>query len=290
MGRLVQITQNFAGYMTLFDPDGGSGNTLKREFATWTATTNDRYVYACLDNDVTATNTVPATSSLGYLLTQAKASGTCLIYDTVNGFKTPAFILGAIASVDFTETQGRITFKFRSQSGLDPGVTDETVSINLTSNAYNFYGAYATSEQEFTFFAQGTVTGEFVWLDSYINQIWLNSSFQADLMVFLTNVKSVPYTQTGRDAIAAACQSTINAGLNFGAYSKGVALSDLQKAEVNNAAGLDISGALFALGWYFQVLPGSQGARVARTSPPCTFWYCDGGSVQQINLSSIELQ
>jgi len=290
MASLVQITQNWAGYTTLFDPDGGSGNTQKLAFANWTAAQNNRWLYVCNDNDATATNTVPATSSLGYLLTQSNASGICLIYDPVNTYQTSAFILGAMASIDFTETQGRITFKFKSQSGLPPGVTNQTTAENLIANAYNFYGAYATANQNFTFFSPGSVTGKFVWLDSYVDQIWLNNSFQSDLMIFLTQVKSVPYTQAGRDAIIAACGTTINAGLNFGAFSPGVELTSLQKQEVNNAAGLDITGALFTQGYYFQVLPGNPSARAARTSPPCTFWYCDGGSVQQINLASIEIQ
>jgi hypothetical protein len=31
-------------------------------------------------------------------------------------------------------------------------------------------------------------------------------------------------------------------------------------------------------------------ARAARTTPPCTFWYLDGGSVNSIALASIEAQ
>ncbi len=69
-----------------------------------------------------------------------------------------------------------------------------------------------------------------------------------------------------------------------------VALSELQKAEVNSAAGLKISDTLSLQGFYLQILDALPQVRVARGSPPCTFWYMDGGSIQKINLTSVEVQ
>jgi hypothetical protein len=62
-----------------------------------------------------------------------------------------------------------------------------------------------------------------------------------------------------------------------------------QAAEVNNDAGVTISTTLNQRGWYFQVLDATPQVRAARASPPCTFWYMDGQSVQQLNLSSIDV-
>jgi hypothetical protein len=113
---------------------------------------------------------------------------------------------------------------------------------------------------------------------------------QLDMVVLLTQVKSIPYNAAGRALIEASVTDTINAGLNFGAIRSGVTLSALQASEVNSDAGLKIDGVLSTRGWYFQVLDASPTVRQARGSPPCTLWYMDGQSVQAISLASIELK
>ncbi|WP_408872054.1 DUF3383 family protein [Gluconobacter sp. DsW_056] len=55
---------------------------------------------------------------------------------------------------------------------------------------------------------------------------------------------------------------------------------------------MPIASTLQTRGWYFQPNASTAPAadRVARTSPPCKFWYTDGQSVQSINLASVEVQ
>lgn len=289
MAALTVLAQNWATFFTAFDPDGGSGNTVKLAFAAWAATTSDRYAYICVDTDSSPTTTVPATGSLGYLLAQAADSGTCLIYSPVD-IGLGAFVAGAAASVDYTETNGAITFDFRSQSGLVAQVTDQTIAANLRANGYNFYGAWATANQGFIFFNPGYVSGEYQWLDAYLNQIWLNNALQLALMELLTNSKSVPYGTLGTTLIKAACADPINQANNFGMFQAGVQLSAAQVAEVNAAAGVAIDGVLTAQGWYLQVKPATAQVRAARQSPPLSLWYLYRESVQTINLASIELQ
>ena len=201
-----------------------------------------------------------------------------------------AFIAGAIASIDFTETNGRTNLSFRSQAGITPNVTDLTVYNNLKANGYNCYCDVATANDQFIFLSPGLVTGAFAWLDSYVDQIWLNNALQLALIVLLTEAKSVPYNEAGYGLIRAACMDPINQGLNFGAFRAGVPLSALQAAQVNSAAGLKIDGTLTTQGWYLQILPATAQVRAARGTPPMTFWYMNGQSVQQINLASIEIQ
>lgn len=287
MTALTIVTQDWATFMLLTDPDGGSGNVTKLAFALWTSQQNNRYCFVCWDTDASPTATVPATSSLGYLLAQSAYSGTALVY---NNASIAAFVCGSAASIDFTERKGRATFAFKSQSGLTPTATDATTAANLAANGYNYYGVWATANDEFIFFNKGVVSGLFVWLDSFVNQIWLNNQFQLALMVLLTQVKSIPYNSDGYDLIRQSLMDTINQGLNFGAFRAGVTLSSLQAAEVNNAAGLRISETLNRQGWYLQILDALPQVRQARGSPPCTFWYMDGESVQTINLASILLQ
>jgi hypothetical protein len=84
----------------------------------------------------------------------------------------------------------------------------------------------------------------------------------------------------------------ITQAVNFGAIREGVQLGSAQAQEVNTAAGRKIDGILSSRGWYLQVLASQATAQVRanRQSPPCKFWYMDGGSVQQLNLASVMIQ
>lgn len=285
MTALVRINQNWATFMTAFDMDGST----KILFCAWVNGQNNRYAYVCWDTEITATTTVPATASIGYIVNSLGYSGSFIIYEATD-LNLAAFVCGAIASIDFEETNGRATLAFRRQAGLMPSVTDGTVAANLLLNHYNFYGAYATANDQFVWLYDGKVSGTFIWMDSYINQIWLNNAFQLALMTLLGASKSIPYNSAGYALIEAALADPINAGLNFGAFRAGVTLSAAQIAEVNADAGADIADTLQTRGWYLQILDASATVRAARGSPPCTFWYMDGESVQKINLTSVNVQ
>jgi hypothetical protein len=289
LNSIIAITQNWACFMTAFDPDNGSGNTVKLAFAAWANGQNKRFVYSCWDTDIAATQT-GQTTTMGYILNQSNSDGTALVYAPVNGAAAAAFICGTTASIDFSQTQGRITFAFKGQSGLGPDVTSQVIATNLEANGYSYMGAFSTADDNFTFLYPGSVTGVFNWLDSFVNQIWLTNQFQLALMLLLTQVRSIPYNPVGYGMIRASLTDPINQAQNFGAFQPGVTLSNLQAIEVNTAAGLNIAPTITNVGWYLQVKDASPQTRAARGSPPCTFWYADGGSVQRINLASIEVQ
>lgn len=296
MNALVAQNNNWVCFMTAFDPDGGSGNTQKLAFSAWKNSKNNRYAYVCWDHDITPTQSVPAASSLGYLLTNNNDSGTYLQWEP-SDLNQAAFICGAAASIDFSETNGRISFAYKAQAGLVAGVTDPTVAINLggnpqgtdRGNGYNFYGAYANANQGFVWEQRGFVTGPFQWFDSYINQIWFNSFAQSALLNLLASVKSIPYDAAGQALMEAALATPINAALNFGMFGPGT-LTSAEAAAVNAQAGAVIAPALQTSGYYLQILTANPTARASRTTPPATFWYLDLGAVQSINLASVALQ
>ena len=289
MDGIVEDTQNWATFMTTFNPDE-SGNANKVAFAEWVNGTNSRYAYAGWDDDITATESDDATATFGNIVKTDQLSGTCAIYDPANGPSIAAFVCGIAASLDFTATNGRATFAFRSQGGLVAGVTTATAADNLLANGYNFYGAYATANDDFLFLQNGGVSGKFEWMDSYMNQIWFNNALQLALVELLANSNSIPYNQAGYNLIKAACADPINAALNYGAMRAGVTLSAQQAAEVNAAAGVKVSDVLQYQGWYLQVLDASPQVRQARGSPPINLWYMDGESVQVIVVNSVLVQ
>lgn len=301
MTNLVAVTGDWATFMTLIDPDFGSGSTQKQAFAAWVNTTNDGYCYTAWDTDITPTITFPAPSSLGGILQANDSSGTFLIWapDNIQGPIKAALFLGTVASIDFTQRNGRITIAFKSQSGIVADVTNQTIAHNLAGdpqsigqfgNGYNFYGVYATRSQEFIGWNRGTITGDFQWADTYINEIWLNNALQQAIMELLFNVYSIPYNNSGYAMIEAACLDPIQAAVLFGAIRPGITLSNSQISQINNSAGVDVASTVSQRGWYLQIADAAPQVRAARASPPCTLWYTDGQSVQAITLASIEVQ
>ena len=93
------------------------------------------------------------TTCFGAQLKAAAYDGTAPIY---GGLDKAAFLCGAIASIDFTETQGRITLAFKNQSGLSVDVDNAADADNLKENGYNYYGAWANPPNDrFTFLYPG---------------------------------------------------------------------------------------------------------------------------------------
>lgn len=288
MAGIIAVTQNWATFMTVFEPV----TATKVLFADWVQTTNERFAYVAWDSDVTPL-AGDAPASFGGLMVAGAFDGIFPVYepatDEGNGRKA-AFVCGCAASIDFEQPNGRITFAYKGQSGLTADITDAVQALNLEANGYNFYGAWATANDRFVNMQRGTTPGAWRFFDAYVNQIWLNSELQLAFMVLLTSIKSLPYNSTGYNLLRSAALDPIQAALLAGVIQPGVTLSNSQKAQVNTAAGANISDTLQSAGYYLQILDASPEARALRQSPPMTLWYTDGGSIQNIELASIDVQ
>jgi hypothetical protein len=282
MSSIIAVTQNWASFSSAFQPDLAG----KEAFALWTSQQNGRYLYVPYDTDATAAQTPASYTGLGNYLSTNNLSGTAPMWQDP---LLSAFVMGAIASIDFNRQNARITLAFKSSASAITQVTDLTTAENLKANGFSFYGAYATANQQFTYLYNGQVSGSYKFIDSYVNSIWFTNQCQLALMSLVTSVGSIPYNADGYGLIKAALQDPVNQALNFGAMRAGVVLSASQIAQVNAAAGVKIDDTLANRGWYLQVKdPGPQ-ARQNRTTPICSIWYMDGESVQQITLASIDI-
>jgi hypothetical protein len=274
-------TQNWATFTTMWEPLIAD----KEAFAAWTNSQNQRFLYVCWDTDVQATVN-GSTTCFGVVSKTAEYDAVLCVYNTL---ALAVMALGTAASIDFNRRNGRITFAFKTQSGFPATVTDETISANLLANGYSYYGTYATANDSFTFFYDGKISGKWLFADTYVDQIYINSQFQLALMELLTNIKSIPYNDAGYALIRAAMLDPIAQGLNSGIIRTGIALSSAQAAEINSAAGLDVSSDIEKQGYYLQILdPGAQ-VRGNRGTPVINFWYTDGGAVHKISLASIDI-
>lgn len=282
MTSITGVTLSWTSFMTTFEPLLAD----KIAFGTWTAQQNNKFAYVAWDTDVNAIVSGD-TTSFGPQVTALNLTGSVPIYKDPN---VAAFVLGAAASLDFSQTNGRTTFGYMVGAGLVASVTDRTVYRNLTANGYNCYAQFATSADKRTMYQKGSIGGAFKWQDSYMGQIKLNSALQIALIDFMQGIGSNPYNLSGYTALELAMAGPINDALNFGTIRTGVTLSTGQKANVNAAAGKQIDTVLSTRGWYLLIGDATPEVRAVRGSPPMKLFYMDGGSMQQLTLASVAVQ
>lgn len=285
MTYALNLTQNFGVITHVREQD----RATKEAFAEWNTLQNSRFAYIAQDTAGSALEANNA-ASFGAWLKDTEQNGTTPYYGTL---QQVAALCGGIAAIDFKRTNGRRNIMFMKQSGLPATVTDEDDYTALMSNGYTFYASFATANDEFRFTTNGAVSGAFKWLDNYVNQIYLNAQFQLALMTMLTSYGFISYNETGKAIHRAALLDPIREMVNFGAIvplTDPAALSEQQKSIINTQAGYDVTPSLLATGWAIDIKTPDAQTRGLRGSFPLTFWYTDGGSVQQVNLASINVQ
>lgn len=285
MNQITGLTQNWATFLTVAEQT----LTVKEAFAAWVQTTNKRYLYVCQDSDVTALQ-ANASGSFGAIVNAANDDGIMPVYDNSGTGVLAALQCAITASINFAQQNGRTTFAFRGQAGLTAQITDQTTYNNLLGNGYNCYASFATANAQFTQNQPGQISGVFGWADTYINQIYLNASFQLAIMTLLASTPAVPYVTRGYNLIRGSLLTPIKAALNFGSIVAGVSLSGTQSAALNAATGdPNATATIQNTGWYLQILDPGSIVRGNRGTPVINFWYTDGGSVQQISMSSTDV-
>lgn len=283
MQTVADQTQNFVSFTHL---DELTDDEIV-DFATWNDAQDDRFLFVAW-TDAAAAITNSDTTSPAVRIAALELSGTASIYAP-----TPdkaVFVLGYAGSIDFNRDNGRTVAAFRRGPGLRADVTNQTVANNLLANGYSFYGAYATANDDFVWLYNGTVSGPFAYIDSYLNQIWMNNAFQLSLMTLLGAVGQIPYNDDGYELIAAGITTDINNAVDFGAIRSGVVLSEQQRIIITGLAGQDITETLFTRGWELVIRDPGPTVRAERGSPICTFFFADGQSVQKITLNSLMVQ
>ena len=284
MKRLTNYTLNLSTIVT--ETSTALTDDIQKEIATWVSLQNHRYWLVKYGEEPTALIANNTTNFAGWVAENNVADVTC-IYGT---FEHAALCAGYAASLNFSELNGRTTMDFRSTSTLAPSVTDVDDANALESNGYAYYGAFATANDRFIFLRNSIVSGEFKWVDAYLNQIYFNSQLQLAQITGLIANKSIPYNEVGKSKVRASAQDPINEMLNFGGIQTGVILSEQQKSIINNEAGVDAATIIFNQGYYLMIRDATAQVRAVRGSFPIKLWYTDGGSVHSINIASINVQ
>ena len=258
------------------------------EMATWANNQNNGWGFVMSDDDPNA-EIANNETCFGFLAKQAAYDSTLCLYDPNENPTFKAFVLGCAASVDWSATEGRITFAFRRQSGLATTCNDPQIAENLLGNGYSYYGAYAGRGEDNTYniMYDGNMPGNYPYFDTFINQIYLNNQIKLAVFDLLLAMNSIPYNEEGYTRIRAAILDPVNEARNNGSIRAGVLLSESQKTQITARVGKDISSELYAQGWYLQINAATAAIRARRGSPSMNFFYCDGGAIQQVTIPSL---
>lgn len=282
MARVKAQEQNWASYMTTWEPNLAD----KTAFSVWTNGQNNRYAYVAWDSD--AGYATPNNAAVfGTIVDVENYEGTVVVYNTA---AIAAFVCGYIGSVDFAAVNGRATPAFKTQSGLATSVNSLDLATAVLSNNASYYGLYQApgAGNIYSIMYDGRMNGsKFKWLDTYINQIYLNAQLGLSMFTGLMAVNSSPYNSEGETFIRSWCKDPTDEALNNGTIRIGVPLGASQAATIAGQVGFDISTQLETQGSYLQILPATAQVRQGRQSPPVKLWYMDGGALQQITLASI---
>lgn len=282
MNELTAKFQNFVTFTTLAEPDDADA-LLLAQWASTNANAGTFYLYVCWDSSE-ANLDASSKSVIAEQIRELNATGTCVVYPKAT---IAAFVMGTAASIAWDKPNGTITFAFKAQSGLGADVTDTQDSIALLAHGVNYIGNYATRNDNFIFFYNGQMFGEWSWIDTYLNACYLCNKLQVQLMSMFASNRRIPYTQEGYAIIRANCRDVIKAAINNGVINAGVSLSDAQKSTLVSELGGDFSDEIYNNGYYLQVLDATAQARQQRVSPPCNLVYTYGGAVQKLTLPAI---
>ena len=172
MNRIWGLSQNWASMSTMFEPSLPD----KEAFAAWFSEQDDEVLYVAWDSDSQA-SVQGSTEPFGVVAKTNKYNGViCIGGDPALGSLAPlvinvaAFVQGMIASINYSQTNGRITLAGKSaqSAAVLPTCANLQTYQNLLANGYNCYGSFASRNAGFTFFSNGNMPGEFPWADQYI--------------------------------------------------------------------------------------------------------------------------
>jgi hypothetical protein len=281
LDRALNSTTNFGTFTTAWVPAIADRLALAQH----NSTLNFEFLYVSYDLEAAST-IANNTAAFGSQVFAAPYQGTLPLYGDQT---TAGAAMGYAAAINFDVPNGRATLAFRqSAAGAPATASSVATSRALLSNNYTYIGAYANAANNYTIFYDGKCSGEFLWTDTYLDQIYLNRELQRAFFESMLAYNSLPYNADGYTAEYRAGVDVIDAAITSGIIRAGVTLSQNQQQLVNSQAGRVISDMLQSVGWYLLIGDPANPAqaRQNRTSPAAALWYCDGGSIQKLNVAS----
>jgi len=280
MDNICLKTENWYSFTTDWQPEIDD----RLEFSAWNSGkySGARFIYAEYDMDGAAISG----SSEADFASRAVAAGYASSLPIYGIIDHAVFALSCGACVNREELNGRYSLAGKHQTGLAITVDNSIDYDVLAAKGYSCYADFATAGNTFRWFQKGAITGKYKWFDALQGHVWLNDNIQVNCADLIDTVKAFPYSQQGYGMIDSAISQAANAAVYNGVATKGVTLSESQKAQLMADIGFDISDALYSAGYYTYITDPSASVRADRGSPIIKFYYMDGGVIQTIDVIS----
>ena len=288
MTAIAALSNNWVVAVPLFEPS----NSDALGFAAWIQAQNDRYWFVLPDSDagvLTANNT----ATIGAIIQAAAYDGVIVAWSATNPQYLAAFFAAYAASINWFTLNGRSTLKFRQQPGLStnvPPITSTAQAAAILSNNSSYYGAYSAPGvgNNYNIVADGGMAGSrFLWADTYLGQLFLNTQLALAIFNGLTQVTMAPFGPIGDNFIRAWTSDPIQQAIKAGIIRLGIVPSSAQNQAITSVVGKDVSNALTTAGYYLYLQVATSQQRAQRISPPLYLYYMDGGAIQKVYLNSI---
>lgn len=276
MENLVDGFTNFVTFTTLTEPTDAEALELS-QWATTNYNAGVLYLYVCWDTS--KANFDPnSTTVISEQLQTENVGATCVCF----GVTMASFIMGVTASIAWDQANSTITYAFKHLSGFGANVDKTSYANALDKHKVNYMGNFATRNDNFILSHNGSMLGEWDWIDAYINAVWLCNALQVQLMAMIETANRIPYNENGYAKIRSNCKDIINRALNNGVIDVGLNISDAQKAELTTLLGGDYSDEIKNNGYYLQIVDATASIRQARKTPSINLVYTYGGSVHKL--------
>ena len=282
MARIIAQDMNWGTFSTPY----AAAIDERLAYAAWNSGQGYQFLYWAWDTEaasIVATN--PA--SFGAQVFAQPYQGTVPVY---GGYELVGAFMGYAACINFQIPNGRTNLAFRQFNGAPSATVSDLATANaLLSNHYTYLGAYANAANTYTVAYNGALSGAFLWVDTYLDQIYLNRELQRAFFEALMAYNSIPYNQDGYTKLYRAGVDVIDAAVTSGIIRSGVRLSQSQQQQVDTQAGRTVSDVVQTRGWYLLIDDAANFAQVRqnRESPLAYLWYTDGGSIQKLTVRSI---
>jgi len=282
MARVIAQDMDWGTFSTVY----AAAIDERTAYAAWNSGQGYQFLYWAWDTE--AASIVPTNpSSFGAQVFAQPYQGTVPVYGT---YELVGAFMGYAACINFQVPNGRTNLAFRQFNGAPSAtVTDDATAKALLTNHYTYLGAYANAANTYTVAYNGATSGAFLWVDTYLDQIYLNRELQRAFFEALMAYNSIPYNQDGYTMLYRAGVDVIDAAVISGIIRSGVPLSKSQQLQVDTQAGRTVSDVVQTRGWYLLIDDAANFAQVRqnRESPLAYLWYTDGGSIQRLTVRSI---
>jgi hypothetical protein len=264
MNNLVNQDTNWFSFTTLFTIYNEMNYVTAFALIAWLNSQILQYTYIFWTLETALTTSVDsgfaaAAVSAGYAAQKLNASGQEVIVYNVpivvqyGGLDLAHAIMGTGASIDYTATNGTISFNAKTFAGITPTVNTDSIYDNLIANGCNFYSVFSNRGDTYNFYELGTVGGNFLWLDNLYNDAWqLNAQVTA-----LANLQSIlpklPANSTGESFVNAELVTVANQAITNGTIGIGNTFTSAVISQLKTLAGFDISTILTNAGYYIQI-------------------------------------